>query len=104
MPEEFVCEAIEPGAGTFGSAGAAAGGPGMPRAFAWRGENYTVAEVLDSWKETGPCSSGGAEKYVRRHCLRVRTECGCEMEIFFERKARSARERKKRWWLRTIKR
>ena len=61
-----------------------------------------MAALLEKWKETGRCRNGSAERYVRKHWFRIRTTGGLEMKIFFERQARSARERKQRWWLYTV--
>ena len=102
MRREFVSEPISPAAETYGTAGMSAGGPGLPGRFTWRGAEYEVAELLDRWRETGPCTSGSDERYVRRHCFRVRTTDGAEMVLYFERRARSAREKKRRWWLYTV--
>jgi len=77
----------------------ARGEPGLPRRFLWRDEEYEIDTVLEQWKETGPCKSGSDEQYVRKHWYRVRTTNGAEMRIYFERQARSGRERTKRWWL-----
>jgi len=98
----FVSEAIHPVEGTFDTAGMAAGEPGLPKQFRWRNQTYTVAEVLEQSKETGPCSHGSGEQYVRKHWFRVRTTDGAVMRIYFERQAASARQRKARWWLHSI--
>ena len=95
-------EAITPVAGTQDTARMAGGGPGLPMRFAWRGTEYAVERVLDEWKETGPCTSGSGERYVRKHWFTVRTTDGAEMTLYFERRARSAREKKTRWWLYAI--
>jgi len=99
MRWDFVSEVIMPVAGTANTAGMSRGGPGLPERFIWREAEYAVAEVLDTWKETGDCKSGSDERYVRKHWFRVRTTDGREMKIYFERQARSRRERKLRWWL-----
>ena len=78
------------------------GEPLLPTGFSWRGGEYRVGEVLESWKETAPCTHGSGERYVRKHWYRIRTPEGDEMKIYFERKARSAREAKRRWWLYTF--
>ena len=102
IPKRFVCEAIAPVAGTADMGAMVRGKPGLPKRFTWRGKEYAVAEVLEQWKETSPCHHGSAEQYVRKHWFRVRTADGAEMKLYFERQARSARERKRRWWLHTI--
>ena len=102
MPEQFVSEPIEPVKGTADTARMARGEPGLPRRFTWRGEEYTVDEVLDTWKETSPCRHGSRELYVRKHWFRITTTGGHEMRIYFERQPRSGRETKRRWWLYTL--
>lgn len=102
MDTHFISEAIQPIPGSFDSRGMVEGGPALPLRFVWRGEEYAVDEVLESWKDTGDCTSGSGERYVRKHWFRVRTTSGHEMKIYFERQARSKREMKARWWLYTI--
>jgi hypothetical protein len=103
-PEEFVSEAIEPVPQTGDAASMSRGGPGMPKRFIWRGREFEVEAILKTWRETGPCTSGSDEQYVRKHWFTVRTTSGDEMTLYFERQARSPRERKRRWWLFTIMR
>ncbi len=67
-----------------------------------RDKEYAVAEVLEKWKESGPCKSGSSEMYLRKHWFKIMTEDGSEMTIYFERQPRAKRENKKRWWLYTI--
>jgi len=102
MSEEFVSEPIKPVAGTFGTAGMTRGEPGLPGRCVWRQQEYAVAEVLQAWKESGPCRSGGPEQYLRKHWFKIRTDDGLEMTVYFERQARTKRQAKKRWWLYTI--
>jgi hypothetical protein len=102
MSEEFISEPIIPAAGTFDSAGMTRGEPGLPSGFTWRDRQYEVAEVLEAWKESGPCRSGGGEAYLRKHWFRIQTADGVEMTIYFERQARTKQQSKKRWWLYTI--
>jgi phosphoribosylglycinamide formyltransferase-1 len=104
MAEEFVSEAIKPVAGTFDPAGMVRGEPGLPRRFVWRDQEYTVATVLGTWKEDGPCKHGSGEMYLRKHWFKILTEQGTQMTIYFERQARSKRQSKTRWWLYTINR
>ncbi len=103
MSEEFVSEPIVPVAGTFDATGMTRGEPGLPSRFLWREQEYTTADVLEAWKETGPCRSGGPEQYLRKHWFKIRTDNGLEMTMYFERQARTKRQSKKRWWLYTIK-
>jgi hypothetical protein len=95
----FVGESITPV--MHGAAGAPVvpGEPIIPSGFTWRGREYRVESVLERWKESGPCRHGSPERYVRKHWYRIRMTDGTQMEIYFERQARSSRERKRRWWL-----
>ncbi len=101
--EQFVSEPIKPVQGTFDPAGMTRGEPGLPKQFAWRDKEYTVTEVLEVWKEDGPCKSGSSEMYLRKHWFRVATEEGPEMTLYFERQPRSKSQGKTRWWLYTVK-
>ncbi len=98
MPEEFVSEEITPAPKTADARAMAAGEPGLPRRFTWRDREFTVADVLEKWKDTGRCKSGADESYVRKHWFRIRTTTGEEMTIYFDRQPRS-RKRTARWWL-----
>ena len=101
MVEEFISEPIRPVAGTFDTAGMTKGEPGLPERFVWRDTEYAVAEVLEAWKETGPCRSGGTEMYLRKHWYKIRTENDQIMTLYFERQVRSKSRNKARWWLYT---
>ncbi len=100
--EEFVGEALEPLEGGFKTAGVAAGEPVLPMRFKWRDREYTVESVLRKWKESSGCKSGGGERYLRKHWYHIRTTDGAELQIYFERQARSASSRRKRWWIYTV--
>jgi hypothetical protein len=102
MDEEFVSEPIQPIAETFDCAAMTRGEPGLPERFVWRSSEYTVAEVLEAWKETGPCKSGGPEMYLRKHWYKIKTTNGLIMKLYFERQARSKSRNKTRWWLYTV--
>ena len=102
MSEEFISEPIEPVAGTFDTAAMTRGEPGLPERFKWRDKEYAVLDVLEAWKETGPCRSGSPEKYLRKHWYKIRTDSGLEMTLYFERQSRSKSSSKTRWWLYTI--
>jgi hypothetical protein len=82
----------------------AVGEPGLPWRFVWGGREHEVAQVLDRWKTTSRCRSGSDEQYVRKHWFRLRTTDGDQMTVYFERQARSGRERKARWWLYSVSR
>ena len=99
---EFVSEPIEPVEESFDTAAMATGAPGLPSRFKWRGTEYEVARVVETWKTAGPCRNGADERYVRRHNFRILTTDGCEMEIYFDRQVRRGQNAKKRWWLATV--
>ncbi len=100
--EKLISEEIAPIAGAFDTAAMGRGEPGLPERFAWRGEEHAVAELIESWKQLGPCSSGGGDRYLRRHWFRVRSEGGLEMKLYFERTGRPGRGRRQRWYLYSI--
>ena len=101
MEQEFVSEAIKPVVATADPKTMAAGGPGLPREFVWRGETLGIAAVLRTWRETGPCKHGSSESYVRKHWFEVETTANLRARIYFERQPRG-RNRTKRWWLFSI--
>jgi hypothetical protein len=102
MTEEFVSEPIGPDIKAFDTARMATGEPGLPKRFTWRDREYEIAEVLEQWKDSGPCKSGADEKYLRKHWYRIRTTDGTEMKIYFERQPRSKGQAKSRWWVYTV--
>ncbi len=79
------------------------GEPVLPQGFEWRDKAYWIESVLQAWKEAGPCRSGASEIYLRKHWYRLQMTDHTEMEVYFERQARSAKQRKARWWLYTLK-
>jgi hypothetical protein len=79
------------------------GEPGLPQCFTWRDKEYHIAEVLEAWKEDGPCRSGSTEMYLRKHWFRIATKEGPEMTLYFQRQPHSQRKSKARWWLYTIR-
>jgi hypothetical protein len=103
MAEQFVSAAIQPVAGTFDTARMSRGEPGLPRQFRWKSQIFQIAQVLTTWRETGPCHHGGGERYVRKHWFEVLADTGETMTIYFERQPRSGSSRK-RWWLFSIER
>jgi hypothetical protein len=102
MDEEFISEPIKPVADTFETAAMTRGEPGLPGRFVWRDTEYAVAEVLQTWKETGPCKSGSPEMYLRKHWYKIKTTNNLILQLYFERQPRSKGRGKKRWWLYTI--
>ncbi len=102
MPERFIDEAIEPVTDTSDTSLMAAGGPGLPREFSWRGRTIVVSAVLRSWRETGRCRHGSPEMYVRKHWFEVAAASGETMKIYFERQPRRG-DKGPRWWLFSVK-
>ena len=100
--EQFISEPIQRTGDVMETFAREPGGPGLPRRFLWRGKEHVVAEVLEHWRETGPCHSGSREQYTRKHWVRVRTAEGLEMKLYFERQPRSKRQQTTRWWLYSI--
>ncbi len=102
--ESFVSEPIAPESGTFALASMARGEPGLPAAFVWRGRQYAVAGVIESWKTTGADRSGGSERYVRRHWYRVRATTGEVMTLYFTRQPGAGRSgARQRWTLFSVR-
>jgi len=101
--EIFVGEQIAPVGGTADAKSMAAGEPGLPSRFTWRGAEYTVAAVLRKWKESGPCRHGSGELYLRKHWFEVLTTSSHTMTIYFERQPRRGCPATARWWLYTVK-
>ena len=96
--ESFISEPVKPEEGTFDSAAMARGEPGLPAAFAWRGRKYSVAQVLESWKSTGPDSWGGTERYLRKHWFRVLTTTGEIMTLYFDRQPPKGHSQSRQRW------
>ncbi len=76
----------------------AAGSPGVPSSFLWRGEEIRVKAVLSSAKTTRPCRNGSGERYINKHIYRVETEDGRIMSMY-RRRSGSKRDA---WTLYTI--
>ena len=105
MPASFVSEPITPLDASFDTAGMARGEPGLPRKFRWRKTEYTVARVLEQWKEHGDCAHGSGERYVRKHGYRVETTDGAILRLYFQRSFGRAKFRTtSRWWIQSIER
>ena len=100
---DFIGDPITPVTGTADARAMAQGAPGLPARVIWCGREYRVAAILRTWKELGPCTSGGPERYVRKHWFAVRTTTGEEMQIYCDRQPRRGRNPKARWWLFTIR-
>ena len=85
--ERFVGEALIPEAGSFETAGPSRREPGLPARFTWRGRQYRIVALMGKWKADGPCRSGAAEMYLRRHWYKIRTDPEAVMTIYFDRQA-----------------
>ena len=99
--QEFVSESIRPLVATADTGAMAAGGPGLPREFRWRGRALRIAAVVRTWRETGACKHGSGEAYVRKHWFEVDTTTGRKAMLYFERQPRG-RNKTARWWLYSI--
>jgi hypothetical protein len=101
VAQRFVDEPLVPVAATADTSLMAAGAPGLPREFLWRGQTVEVAAVLRTWRETGKCRHGSGEMYARKHWFEIVTTEGAVMKIYFERQPRRGRKGH-RWWLVTV--
>lgn len=95
--EQFISEPITPAPGTFDRRGMARGEPGLPARFTWRGDEYTIADVLETWVTSGK-EKGGDEIYLRRHWWQIRTTDGSVMKLYCERQ-KQRRDTKQRWFI-----
>ena len=101
MKQNFVSESIKPVVATAYTKAMVTGGPVLPREFTWRGKVLGIAAVLHTWHETGPCTHGSGESYVRKHWFDVISTSSQRAKIYFERQPRG-RKWTKRWWLFSI--
>jgi len=101
MTEKFICEALKPDTATMDTARMAAGGPGLPRMFLWRGQPLAIARVRREWRDTAPCRNGSGERYANKHWFELETEDGRVATVYFERRPRG-KALSARWWLHTI--
>jgi len=103
MREQLISAELKPVAGDVVPGSFVIGAPLLPSKFIWGDTEFSVAEIIETWKETSPCTHGSGERYVRKHWFRIRTTTNEEMKIYFERKQRSPKDKKHRWWLYTLK-
>jgi hypothetical protein len=101
MEQKFISESIKPVIETTDTDAMATGGPGLPYEFIWRGKPLGIANVIRTWHETGPCTHGSGERYVRKHWFEVETTSHLKAKIYFERKPRG-KKLTERWWLFSI--
>ena len=99
---QLISEPLEPRPGSFDASVMARGEPGLPGGFTSRNQKMVLTEVLDHWKESGPCQHGSGERYVRKHWYKIRTDDHQIATIYFDRQSRSARQKMWRWWLYTL--
>ena len=85
--------------------------PPCPDGFIWRGETFRIVELIGEWKDFRrrgrmsknmiPEHSSRAERVgswgVGRFFFRVRTDVGRVFEIYYDRAAQGAGDRKGRW-------
>jgi len=103
MLASFISETIVPVEASFDTAGMARGEPGLPQKFRWRKKEFIVTEVLERWKEHGPCRHGSGEHYVRKFGYRARTTDGTVFRIYFQRSSgRGKLSVKSRWWVQSV--
>ncbi|HEY5973683.1 MAG TPA: DUF6504 family protein [Geobacteraceae bacterium] len=101
MRERYVGEDLVPVTATADTSRMAAGEPGLPREFLWRGRTVEVVAVLRSWHDTGQCSHGSPELYVRKHWYELETADDGRMKVYFDRQPRKG-HRGARWRLFSI--
>ena len=98
--ERLISEPLVPVTATSDTSRMAMGEPGLPREFLWKGRTVRIAAVHRTWKETGKCTHGSPELYVRKHWYEVETDEHTTMKIYFDRHPRKGKGRKEpRWWL-----
>ena len=108
MAESFISEPIEPAMDEIADEPIQTGEPILPRRFRWRGDEYRIDSVLETWKQYSGGSKSMPEHYLRKHWFHVLAsktgaegeEPPLEMKIYFERQARS--KSVARWWIYTL--
>ncbi len=98
--ERLVSEPVVPVAGSFLASSMAAGTPGVPTAFSWRGREYRVRALLGERKTFRGCRNGSGERYVDKHLFRIETDTGEVMNLY---RARTG-SKSDQWILYTIER
>lgn len=80
--ERLISEPVSPSPGSFNAASMAAGEPGVPMSFTWRGSAYRVTRILGSRKNLRPCRNGSGEQYINKHFVTVETDSGDTMTLY----------------------
>lgn len=99
MPERLISEKLDPVFDEVDSRQIVPGAPLLPTRFLWKGIDLPVSEILEQWKESGPCRHGSGERYIRKHWFRLKTASGQEMKVYFQRQPRPGTKSASRWWL-----
>lgn len=98
MSSEFISEKIKAVTATMDTARMAAGEPGLPREFIWRGKRLKVQKVLRQWKDTKACTHGSTDKYVNKFWYELETDSGTVAKVYFLR-PRKGNLKDAGWWL-----
>jgi hypothetical protein len=78
----------------------AAGLPGLPRAFTWRGARYEIQDCLEAWKQSEPEGGrAGGERYLRRHYFRLHMSDETVWTVYFLRSTPRSGTPTRRWFL-----
>ncbi len=85
--ERLISEPVTPDAETFDTQMMAAGVPGLPKRFVWRGKSYTVSRVLKTWTTLRNCRNGSGEKYRNKHFFEIETGGGEVMTLYHVRRS-----------------
>lgn len=102
MPEEFLCETIQPLSGTFDTTAMAAGEPGLPLGFKRGGKEVRMIRLLRKWKSDTPDRThGGSERYRDKFWYEVETDAGECWRLYFDRQVK-ARKLTRSWVLHTM--
>ncbi len=102
MPE-FVSEPIVPSTGGFDVTAMARGEPGLPTAFRWRDETYSVIETVRQWKHSERESGGvRGELYLRRHYYSLRMSDNSIWVVYFIRQPAKSGASTSRWFLYSV--
>ena len=98
MKESFISETLMPVPSTLDTRRMASGEPGLPGEFTWRGATIRIVAIRREWRETGPCTHGSGEQYVRKHWYEVEDDAGRVLKIYFDRQLQG-RNARARWRL-----